>query len=339
MSLICEPHQLLLPESHLLVAANRYRHESRLNNRDGVTLVIAHCSSGHKEQWLPTLTMLFDLCFKSTALQPGWRVREAWALDAPNHGDSALLNRAILCGHQPLSIQDYASMLGYFVRSEFVKGHSIVAVGHSASTSAWTLVCGGNDPPSLRALILVEPVMLPPPISEESLKKGDTNTAGVLARREFWEDFATLRTWLLKRYPWKIWDPRVLELYLKYGFVEDTDPKTGKMGVTPKSRNAQEVGYYYANDHIVAGKLISKMCARYPVHAVFSERPELVSLAAREGICDVSEGRVMASISVVPNCGHLALQENPDGVAQVIYSIFCASSEKDSNEQRPAARL
>ena len=77
-----------------------------------------------------------------------------------------------------------------------------------------TLLCGSEDPPSLRALILVEPVMLPPPISEKSLRKGDTNTAGVLARRELWEDHTALRAWLLQRYPWKIWDTRVLEVYL-----------------------------------------------------------------------------------------------------------------------------
>ncbi|KAI1790038.1 Alpha/beta hydrolase fold-1 [Ganoderma leucocontextum] len=331
MSLLCERHQFNLPDSNLLVVADRYYLHANVSNEDGVTLVLAHCSSGHKEQWLPTVTKLLDLCSRSPSLQPRWRIREAWALDAPNHGDSAILNRAALLGHQPLSIQDYADMLGFFVRSDFVKGHSIVAIGHSASTSAWTLVCAGNSPPPLRALILVEPVMLPPPVTERDLKKGDTNTSTVLARQEVWDDFATLRGWMLKRYPWKIWDPRIFDLYLKHGFVEVTDTLAGKTRVTTKCRKAQEVGYYYANDHIVAGKVTSTACARHPVHALFSERPEMVSLRARKAICDVSEGRLMASISIVPKCGHLAVQENPEGVAEALFGILLSSCEKDPN--------
>lgn len=51
---------------------------------------------------------------------------------------------------------------------------------------------------------------------------------------------------------------------------------TGKLQVMPKSLNAQEVGFYHAEDHIIAGTLIDKVCARYQVHAIFGERPEMV---------------------------------------------------------------
>ena len=70
--------------------------------------------------------------------------------------------------------------------------------------------------PHLRALILVEPVMLAPPILDKDprIAAGDTNVAGVLARFEGWDSYASLRTMLRKRYPWKIWDGRVLEVYL-----------------------------------------------------------------------------------------------------------------------------
>lgn len=37
----------------------------------------------------------------------------------------------------PSAIQEYASMLKFFLMSEFVGGNDIIAVGHSASTSAW----------------------------------------------------------------------------------------------------------------------------------------------------------------------------------------------------------
>lgn len=68
----------------------------------------------------------------------------------------------------------------------------------------------------MRALIFVEPVMIVPPISDGDprIMAGDTNVAGVLARWEGWDSYASLRNMLKKRYPWKIWDERVLEVHL-----------------------------------------------------------------------------------------------------------------------------
>ena len=62
----------------------------------------------------------------------------------------------------------------------------------------------------------------------------------------------------------------------KHGFVEAHDAQTGKTKVMPKSLNANEVGFYYADGHVLAGTLVHKMCARHPVHAIFGERPEMV---------------------------------------------------------------
>ena len=47
----------------------------------------------------------------------------------------------------------------------------------------------------------------------------------------------------------------------------------------PKSLKTQEVGFYYADDHVLAGKLVAQLCSRYPVHSVFGERPEMVYVA------------------------------------------------------------
>ncbi len=68
----------------------------------------------------------------------------------------------------------------------------------------------------MRALIFVEPVMVVPPISDRDprIMAGDSNVAGVLARSEGWDSYASLRNLLKKRFPWKIWDERVLEAYL-----------------------------------------------------------------------------------------------------------------------------
>nr|VWO99701.1 Pre-mRNA-splicing ATP-dependent RNA helicase PRP28 (EC [Ganoderma boninense] len=129
-----------LPDSGLSVSANRYSHcpaDSVHPPDDGITLVFAHCSSAHKEQWEPTISRLFDLSATSNTLSPQWRIREAWSLDAQSHGDSAVINQHALAERHALSIQEYASMLNFFVTSEFLYGKDIIVIGHSASTSAW----------------------------------------------------------------------------------------------------------------------------------------------------------------------------------------------------------
>lgn len=85
------------------VTAKRYsfteassRHESASNpknDRQPLTLVFLHSTSFHKEAWEPTLEDLFHL-LSENGLE-GSEV-EAWAVECPNHGCSALLNERML---------------------------------------------------------------------------------------------------------------------------------------------------------------------------------------------------------------------------------------------------
>jgi hypothetical protein len=74
------------------VTAKRYR--SNLlpvldaDDADSVTLILLHGTSFHKETWEPTLQRIFDLA----ACDGSVRIREAWAIECPNHGASAELN-------------------------------------------------------------------------------------------------------------------------------------------------------------------------------------------------------------------------------------------------------
>ena len=58
--------------------------------------------------------------------------------------------------------------------------------------------------------------MVPPPIvpDDPRLGKERNNVAVVLDRRETWDNYQDLTTFLQKRSPWKTWDPRVFDLYL-----------------------------------------------------------------------------------------------------------------------------
>ncbi|KAI0922960.1 hypothetical protein AcV5_009817 [Taiwanofungus camphoratus] len=128
-----------LPDSlgGLFCSANRYTQTDDVPE-NGLTLIFAHCASAHKEQWEITIKKLFELISESCNL-PQCRIREAWALDCQSHGDSALLNHDKLrdANSRAISIEDYGDLLRFFTRSEYVAGHRLVAIGHSASTSAW----------------------------------------------------------------------------------------------------------------------------------------------------------------------------------------------------------
>lgn len=120
-----------------------------------------------KEQWNVTIQKLFELT-AGTSL-----IREAWALERPSHGDSAVLNQEKLRGSPPIcklsarstshastdrgsrsaAVQDYGDLLHYFSRSSYVAGRRLVAVGHSSSTTAWYEVAAFH--------LTVLPVLMP----------------------------------------------------------------------------------------------------------------------------------------------------------------------------------
>jgi hypothetical protein len=80
----------------LHTTAKRYwlpENQTHLDDPDALTLILLHATSFHKETWEPSLEQLFRL-----SSQPGSvvKIREAWAVDCPNHGASSQLNEEAL---------------------------------------------------------------------------------------------------------------------------------------------------------------------------------------------------------------------------------------------------
>lgn len=94
----------------LLITAKRYwipsstgtgRSESEADG-DELTLICTHGTGFHKEQWEPTLRHLFELSAKPTS-GAQVKIKEVWSIDAPNHGDAAVLNEETLrWGYEPI---------------------------------------------------------------------------------------------------------------------------------------------------------------------------------------------------------------------------------------------
>jgi len=93
------------PRYPLLVSVKRYwvpGFES--TDADAATLILAHATSFHKEIWEPFLEDLYGLvavASRGNAALP--KIRDVWAIDCPNHGDSAILNEeTLLSGYTPI---------------------------------------------------------------------------------------------------------------------------------------------------------------------------------------------------------------------------------------------
>ena len=84
------------PSFPFLTVAKRYWQPDSpyLDDSTALTLIFAHGTSFHKEQWEPTIDDLQSAVERHTEVSV--RIREIWTVDAPNHGDAAELNEETL---------------------------------------------------------------------------------------------------------------------------------------------------------------------------------------------------------------------------------------------------
>lgn len=90
------------PFHPLVSSIKRYYLTPSPGIRDGLTLIFASGGGFPKELWEPVIEDLLDVVGKSQTGNSKIKIRELWALDAPNSGDSALLNEDIMqWGYEP----------------------------------------------------------------------------------------------------------------------------------------------------------------------------------------------------------------------------------------------
>lgn len=98
IAMLSEPPIVLKPNTtySLHITAKRYRPDRISDNPQpgAITLILLHATSLHKETWEPTLKRVFDMVTNGRHARVN--IREAWAIECPNHGESAQLNEAEL---------------------------------------------------------------------------------------------------------------------------------------------------------------------------------------------------------------------------------------------------
>lgn len=66
--------------------------EVNWDDADALTLILLHSTSFHKETWEPTLRHFFDEIQKRRDRASAPKIKCAWVIECPNHGESAALN-------------------------------------------------------------------------------------------------------------------------------------------------------------------------------------------------------------------------------------------------------
>ncbi|KAJ6474400.1 Alpha/Beta hydrolase protein [Mycena vitilis] len=306
---------------NLRMAAKRYTYAGKAL-QDGVTLLMVHAMGQHKEQWEATIEKLYALQSRSS------RIREVWTFDWQSHGESAVLNEEALKDDEKAAPLDcWAAAIAAFIKSDFVKGHRLVGVGHSSGTVGLMVSTRHFEKCPYAGLILIEPSMMDEQIwdanREEIQPAFDMVTSAVVHRRDGWPSKEAAHKYFVSRFPWNTWDPRVVASFAEYGLRDSTD-KEGKPCVVRKCPMIHEASAFQVNLKITwdAAAQVAKLSGVVPIHVVYGENVDMMPQVIRDGVIDKTKGRIVDSVTTVPEVGHTIVQELPDVVGSTIWQLL-----------------
>ncbi|KIJ52534.1 hypothetical protein M422DRAFT_243323 [Sphaerobolus stellatus SS14] len=335
MTLIIERFVIPMDSSNgslpLRVAVKRYTSSSSAPSPNGVSLLLTHGVTFHKELWEPVITRLFDL---HSQYGSPLHIREAWAIDSPNHGESAALNDHIL-GPTLITFREYARAIVSFLESGLIdlRYHRLIGLSHSAGSAPLIWAADQwyrtyNYFP-FRSLLLLEPPLISATLDKKYKNFNSFLAAKALKRRETWASQEEAMAWFQKQQ--RSWDPQCIQLFSQYGLRQTS------AGVSLNCRGAQEAACYSVIEQNEVLNILSHICPRIPIHTIFSEFVDLSpNPEIRQNIVDARAGRKMASVTWMPGVGHFAPLENPDVSAHAVFHclyLSINSREKPSNSQ------
>ncbi|KAI0337319.1 alpha/beta-hydrolase [Trametopsis cervina] len=287
-----------------------------------LTLILLHSTSFHKEALEPMLNDLFEFTSSRTD------IREAWIIECPNHGESAVLNQSTLDRPEYqrfFSCERYAEAAYRFLTADTIaedgpqariETDRVVGVGHSLGGCGIILLAGTL--PIFTSLVLLDPFLLPDmPEEIQALRCRLVNSAQ--KRRDQWPSRQHARRSFQRNHVH--WDERVLHLYVTHGLRAPAQPHTNDSSdesCTLACTRQQEVTMYTDPDGATKPvDILTRLCTQLPVHVAFGRRDDIIPRRAQDLLVDTSVRR-FASVAWIEGTGHLIPQENPQGAANFI---------------------
>ncbi|EIW53569.1 uncharacterized protein TRAVEDRAFT_133959 [Trametes versicolor FP-101664 SS1] len=324
------------PAFPLFVTARQYwSSDCARDDPEALTLVFAHATGYHKEHFEPTLEHLFALLRGSGKV----KIRDAWCIDAPNHGEAAKLNEKTLqWGYVPIfPWEEYARAvhvllagLGTGVDVDF-STRKLVGVGHSMGATG--IILSQTYQPALPfvATILVDPMILPATIDIVAGSPRNPLLEGAEKRRDVWPSREEAWAQFSGRPAWKRWDPRVLKLYVEHGLRElpTAEHPDKTEGVTLTCSKAQEAASFRDRlGRTKAYRYLPHICATMPVHFIWGEIVDSVSEELKQTVMSQGAQGKYASDQRVRGAGHLIPQMQPEGLANALWNALNAEGGK-----------
>ncbi|TRM56499.1 Alpha/beta hydrolase family-domain-containing protein [Schizophyllum amplum] len=297
-TVLLEAHTTVLPPDNtypLFIVGTRYRlpspHLAAFRHVDpsAPTLVLLHAIGFHKEVWEPTIAALLGAA--------GPAVQEAWAIECPNHVQSA----------------GYAAAAHRFLENVAdLRSRPLVGIGHSLGGIALTIL--QRIPPLLpfTSLIIVEPVLLAVP--RPRIERLRVRLRGrALGRKDAWRTREAAEAYFRKA----PWDGRVVDLFVEHGLVRDDR----RGGVTLAcSREQEETMYMDMYGPTAPLDYLPQMCSDIPVHLVLGSPNDVMAADLHAALLT---GRIpWTSVARIPQAGHFVPMDAPDALAVVLAGML-----------------
>jgi len=175
--------------------------------------------------------------------------------------------------------------------------------------------------PPYVAIFLIEPTILSQELfvahAAEREQFAKMSMKATLERRDTWPGREAAASYLRCRLPWKSWDARVFDIYIKHG-LRTVVSFDGQAVVLKASKRQEGLAYPHFAPYIEAMTLFRERSTVIPFHVIYGAIIDFVPKYIQESLVDPAQGGKPASVTKVPNAGHLIVQENPDGLAVAI---------------------
>lgn len=241
------------------------------------SVVFAHATGFCGEVWRPVMNRL---------AQDGTKL--VW--DFPCHGSAPKLAHPI----------DWWDFGRYTLEQTRGLSGPVIGVGHSMGGAA-LVMAELLAPGTFGALLLIEPILLPPPYVRT---EGGLAVAAEKRRRDF-ESREAARQNFVSKLPFSQWDPDALAGYLECGFIDSPS------GVTLACRPEDEAEIYRAAT--VHGTWDRLGEVTLPVLVLAGEASDTHTSERVRRLCDRFPS---AGFEIVEGTGHFLPMEMPDLVAR-----------------------
>ncbi|KAF8474706.1 Alpha/beta hydrolase family-domain-containing protein [Kalaharituber pfeilii] len=328
------------PDTQLRIVLNQYTPVDQTPVPGDVTLIIAHANGFQKELYEP----MFDELLISSK-DYGFRIRAVWALDAAHQGASSIVNEKDL-GDNPCwndYSRDIEQMINTF--ASYMPAPRI-GIGHSIGGQA-IFECAIRNPGLFTAIVGIDPLIHA--ANKQVLDPGEKPAVASARRRDIWPSREEAEKFFRSRSFYNAWDPRVLELQLKYGLRPLPTaiypvPPNSKSAVTLTTTKHQEVMTFLQLDpnsdtlyRAEPARTFDALPAiKVSILYIFGGKSGLSNAEARQG---KKQQNPDAEMITIERAGHLIPQEAPAETAKCLAPFLAKHIRKWEKQAEKASSL